>query len=160
MCDYSLGGIRNRLAVEGEELTVHRFRTRSIGLASPEDLRAVPCAETQSLLQRLGSFLAPPTEVRDATAVCIPCGARLRLSCIPGELQRAWGVSEEEEVQFLQTSANANTYRDAVQFRTGRRALLQEASEGIRVKVLSLSGSEDSNLPREVGENELPVAHR
>ena len=35
MCDYSLAGIPNRLAVEGEELAVHRFPTGSIGLASP-----------------------------------------------------------------------------------------------------------------------------
>ena len=34
MCDYSLTGIPNRLAVEGEELVVHRFRTGSLGLAS------------------------------------------------------------------------------------------------------------------------------
>jgi hypothetical protein len=25
MCDYSLAGVPNRLAVEGEELVVHRF---------------------------------------------------------------------------------------------------------------------------------------
>ena len=35
MCDYSLAGISNRLAVESEELVIHRFHTGSIGLASP-----------------------------------------------------------------------------------------------------------------------------
>jgi hypothetical protein len=36
MCDYALMGVPNRLATEGEDLLVHRFRTRSIGLtASP-----------------------------------------------------------------------------------------------------------------------------
>jgi hypothetical protein len=39
MCDYSLCGIPNRLAIEGEELVVHRFRTGSLGLASPADLQ-------------------------------------------------------------------------------------------------------------------------
>src|SRR5690349_20792117 len=29
MCDYSLAEVRNRLAVEGEELVVHRFSTHS-----------------------------------------------------------------------------------------------------------------------------------
>ena len=42
MCDYSLGGLPNRLAVEGEELIVHRFPTQSIGLASPADLEPKP----------------------------------------------------------------------------------------------------------------------
>jgi hypothetical protein len=34
MCDYSLAGIPNRLAVEGEELVVHPFPTGALGLAS------------------------------------------------------------------------------------------------------------------------------
>ena len=35
MCDYSLQGLPNRLAGEGEQLVTHRFPTQSIGLASP-----------------------------------------------------------------------------------------------------------------------------
>ena len=35
MCDYSLQGIRNRLAEQGEILVVHRFQTGSKGLTSP-----------------------------------------------------------------------------------------------------------------------------
>ena len=34
MCDYSLQGIRNRLAEQGEILVVHRFQTGSKGLTS------------------------------------------------------------------------------------------------------------------------------
>ena len=34
MCDYSLAGIPNRLAVEGERLVACRFSTGSMGLAS------------------------------------------------------------------------------------------------------------------------------
>ena len=33
MCDYSLAGLPNRLAVEGEQLVVHRFQTGAMGLA-------------------------------------------------------------------------------------------------------------------------------
>jgi len=40
MCDYSLGGLANRLAVDGEELIIHRFTTNSIGLASAADLQS------------------------------------------------------------------------------------------------------------------------
>jgi hypothetical protein len=32
MCDYSLAHFLNRLAVEGEELVVHRFDTYALGL--------------------------------------------------------------------------------------------------------------------------------
>jgi hypothetical protein len=41
MCDYSLHGIRNRLAEEGEILVVHRFFTGSKGLTSPKYLEPV-----------------------------------------------------------------------------------------------------------------------
>src|SRR5262245_25742681 len=33
MCDYSLAGLPNRLAVEGEQLVVYRFTTGAMGLA-------------------------------------------------------------------------------------------------------------------------------
>ena len=39
MCDYSLHGIKNRLANEGEHLFVHKFHTGSKGLASVTDLK-------------------------------------------------------------------------------------------------------------------------
>ena len=38
MCDYSLAGLRTRLAVEGEELVLYRFPTGSLGLTSPAEL--------------------------------------------------------------------------------------------------------------------------
>ena len=39
MCDYSLQGIENRLAKEGEVLVVHRFYSGSKGLTSPKYLK-------------------------------------------------------------------------------------------------------------------------
>jgi hypothetical protein len=39
MCDYSLHGIKNRLANEGEQLFIHKFHSGSKGLASVTDLR-------------------------------------------------------------------------------------------------------------------------
>jgi len=42
MCDYSLACFPNRLAVEGEQLVVHRFQTGALGLASPcPDLKQI-----------------------------------------------------------------------------------------------------------------------
>ena len=40
MCDYSLAGVRNRLAVEGEQLVVQRFSTGALGLATLRNLLA------------------------------------------------------------------------------------------------------------------------
>ena len=50
MCDYSLCGIPNRLAVEGEALVVHRFLTGSMGLASRADLQV--CADLKESAPR------------------------------------------------------------------------------------------------------------
>jgi hypothetical protein len=124
MCDYSLAGFPNRLAVEGEQLFVHRFVTGAIGLVS-----AIPGWK---------NILAPSR----TPAVCIPPGARLRLHDIPPELQHRLGVGDVESVSFVQQSAEAFMYRDAVQFGNGKELLLQALRCGQRVDVLSLSGGE------------------
>src|SRR5579864_2244767 len=76
MCDYSLMGVPNRLATEGEELLVHRFSTGSLGLASPSDLRRVS-HPLQAWLSGFWFFRAP--EEGAIPAVCIPPGAQLWL---------------------------------------------------------------------------------
>jgi len=119
MCDYSLAGIPNRLAAEGEQLVVYRFSTGSLGLASPD-----------APLWRLCSKQTP--------AVCVPPGARLLLHDISQDLQRRCDVHATEEVTFVQVSAEAYRYRDAVRFRNGREALLQWLRCGQHVEVLSL----------------------
>jgi hypothetical protein len=141
MCDYSLGGLPNRLAVDGEELTVHRFSTHSIGLASPLDLQMKireAQQRDQSLSHRFKSLFAPASDCPPVRAVCIPPGARLVLKSIPLDLRCKWDVGADESVLFVQTSAEVNTHRDALHFRTGRQVLLQELREGMRVTVVSL----------------------
>ena len=144
MCDYSLGGLPNRLAVDGEELIVHRFSTHSIGLASSADLQIMKISEVrqrnQSLWQRINSLFSPAPDCRSVLAVCVPPGARLVLKSIPMDLRCKWSVGANESVYFMQTSAEVNTYRDALHFRTGRQVLLQELREGMRVTVMSLGG--------------------
>jgi hypothetical protein len=143
MCDYSLGGLPNRLAVDGEELTVHRFSTHSIGLASPADLQnkiREARQRDQSLWYRIKSLFAPASDCPPVRAVCVPPGARLVLKSIPLDLRREWSVRADESVFFVQTSAEVNTYRDALHLRTGRRVLLQDLREGMRVTVVSLGG--------------------
>jgi len=120
MCDYSLARIPNRLAVEGEQLVVHRFSTGSLGLASP-------CLQPFS---------------KETHAVCIPPGARLRLQDIPEALQLRLGLNATEEVTFVQLSAEAYQYRDAVRFQNGREILLQKLDCSQQVEVLSLTSGD------------------
>ena len=119
MCDYSLAGIPNRLAAEGEQLVAYRFSTGVIGLTSPDASR-----------WRLWSKQTP--------AVCVPPGACLLLRDIPKDLQQQFDVNATEEVIFVQLSAEAYQYRDAVRFRNGREVLLQRLKCGQNVEVLSL----------------------
>lgn len=144
MCDYSLMGIPNRLATEGEELVAYKFPTGTMGLASPTDLRK--CFEVKPtgrigfwgyVREMLGTPMKPIVP-----AVCIPPGARLIFENIPDDLQRVFGVGPTASVIFTQITANANRHRDAVRFDNGREVLLQELAEGQRVLVLDLSSAE------------------
>ncbi|HKX30826.1 MAG TPA: hypothetical protein VJ302_24260 [Blastocatellia bacterium] len=151
MCDYSLHSLPNRLAVEGEELVVHRFPLSTLGLTSPSELQVSvePQAEPQvsGFWARLKNWFVVETG-ESVPAVCVPPGARLFLQDIPRQLQNEVGVAECEEVTFTQLSAIPNTYRDAVRFPNGREILLQRLNPGQRVKVLCLSLAEDEVEPR------------
>jgi hypothetical protein len=153
MCDYSLHVYPNRLATDGEELVVHRFGGVSLGLASPSDLRPVITASSgDPNPKKPWSWTAfkewfrarrPQGQTDKRTpAVCVPPGARLLLKDIPKSLQRELGIGELEEVKFVETSAEVNTYRDAVRFNNGRQLMLQALREGQRVTVLSLTPKE------------------
>jgi hypothetical protein len=127
MCDYSLAGLPSRLAVEGEQLVVHRFTTGTLGLASP-------CPS----LSRWWSAKQTP-------AVCIPPGARLLLQKIPKDVQQQLGVAGTEEVAFVQLSATPYQFRDAVRFNNGREILLQKLQCGQQVKVVALSSGDSEH---------------
>jgi hypothetical protein len=128
MCDYSLAHFPNRLAMEGETLMVHRFPSHSRGLTS--------------VRPTWKEFFFP----RSRPAVCVPPGAQLRLSDIPGHLQREWSVGPAEIATFVQQSADAYRYRDALRFANGREILLQRLPCGQRVDVLNLGGVEEQIL--------------
>jgi hypothetical protein len=134
MCDYSLHGIANRLAVEGEVLVIHRFYTGSIGLTSPQYLK--PTEKPKGLIAVLKRILSTQSMV---CAVCIPDGAQLMLHGISPTLQQTHGVSTTEAVTFRQLAADAHTYRDAVEFKNGVKVRLQDLDEGQNVKILALS---------------------
>ena len=129
MCDYSLAGLRNRLAVTGEKLLVHRFPSGSLGLIS--------------IRRRLREFLFPSM----AVAVCVPPGARLLLEGTPERVQLAAGVLEREEVTFTQLNLAAPAHRDAVRFSNGKEVLLQSLKPGQKVTVLRVDGEEELSSP-------------
>src|SRR5712692_1652858 len=62
--------------------------------------------------------------------------------CVPKSLQRQFDVQATEEVTFVQLSAEAYQYRDAVRFRNGSEVLLQCLRCGQHVEVLSLCSGE------------------
>jgi hypothetical protein len=144
MCDYSLHGIRNRLAEEGETLVVHRFFTGSKGLTSPEYLK--PPAPSKGVFAALKKFFAVEPQV---CAVCIPDGAKLNVHGIPSKLMETHGLSSDETVTFRQLSADSHTYRDALEFKNGVKIRLQELEDGQEVEVLALS-SEKVTVQRRV----------
>src|SRR5262249_42326009 len=82
-------------------------------------------------------------------AVCVPPGAQLRLHDIPEHIQKSLGVGAVEEVTFVERSANAFIHRDGVRFSNGRQVLLQNLHAGQRVDVLSLSGCDDREDPKD-----------
>ena len=131
MCDYSLAGLRTRLAVQGEELVLYRFPTGSLGLTSPAELEAHR-KEFHGWQHRFD-----PREV--PCAVCIPLGARLLLRDIPEHLQKHLGVAVIENVVFTQRSGEVGTHRDGLRFTNGQEILLQRLAERQRAEVLSLS---------------------
>jgi hypothetical protein len=135
MCDYSLAGLRTRLAVEGEELVVYRFPTGSIGLTSASEVAA------HKKEFRGWQRWFDPREV--PCAVCIPPGACLLLHDIPDHLQKQLGVGVVENVVFTQRSAEACQFRDAVRFRNGREVLLQFLNRDQKVEVLSLCSDDN-----------------
>jgi hypothetical protein len=141
MCDYSLHGIRSRLAEKGERLVVHRFFTGSKGLTSPEYLK--PTESAKGFMEILKRMFA--CELKEC-AVCIPDGAKLMLFGISPALQQTHGLSTSEPITFRQLSADEAAYRDAVEFRNGVKIRLQELEEGQEAEVLTLS-SEEARAP-------------
>ena len=151
MCDYSLHGIKNRLANEGEQLLVHKFHTGSKGLASVTDLRNLEKTPPGAgVWTRFKCWVENQLRMinedmkKAFPAVCIPPGARLQVDGIPLPMQKRFGVGPREEVTFVQLTADPFRYRDAIRFANGQEILLQKLSDGLRMDVLSLALAEET----------------
>lgn len=154
MCDYSLMMLPNRLAVEGEQLVAHKFKSGTTGLVGLGDFRTWR-GERPSFWQRVKNCFLCQTE--PGPVVCIPPGSRLFLEDIPNSLRRQFEFQCGEYVTFAQRSAESWQHRDVLAFQNGVVLLLQLLPEGQKVNVLGLSSSED--LQPDPAERELaPLA--
>jgi len=140
MCDYSLQGLPNRLAEEGEQLVTYRFRTGSIGMASiaqvAERQRPRPAGERRSWWVAFKAWMAGSNDQDDMCAVCIPPETRLLMSRTPERMRRGASLNALEVVTFVQLSAEAYQFRDAIRTSGGKELLLQSIPEGVMFQVL------------------------
>ncbi len=156
MCDYSLHGVKNRLANEGEQLFVHKFHTGSKGLASVTDLRSLgkPAPAGAGVWAKFKCWVENQRRwinddlKRALPAVCIPPGARLHVDGITSSMQKQFGLGPREEVTFVQLTAEPFRYRDAIRFNNGQVVLLQKLSDGLSMDVLSLALVEEIPAPK------------
>lgn len=154
MCDYSLMGFPNRLAVSGEVLVVHRFPTNSLGLISPSNFGPTAnCSQPgrRSFWDSIKSFFQTQN-ANPVVAVCVPPGSTLVLHDIPAHLRDHLKVNPTEEVTFTQLTANAYAHRDAVRFANGCELPLQHLVVGQRVQVVNVS-LEPNRTPEEALEH-------
>ena len=156
MCYYSLHGVKNRLANEGDQLFIHMFHTGSKGLASVTDLRNLdkPAPAGAGVWARFKCWVENQWRwinddmKRALPAVCITPGASLHVDGIPSRMQRRFGVGPREEVTFVQLTAEPFRYRDAIRFQNGQVILLQRLSDGLRMEVMSLALAEEIPAPK------------
>ena len=104
MCDYSLCGLRSRLAVEGEELIAKRFSTGTTGMAPSEVTKP---AAPLGFWDRFTRGRLSPARIEVADVVCLPPGATLILSGIPADLCVRYSLRTEEHVRFTQLNIEA-----------------------------------------------------
>ena len=69
------------------------------------------------------------------------------MSSVPKNVRKGYDLHCVEEVAFVQLSADAYRYRDAIRFDNGRQETLQALSEGIAFEVLSLDLRERESQP-------------
>jgi hypothetical protein len=146
MPDFSLQEAPRRVAVAGEILVTYRFRTGSIGLASPLEMAAkgVRCkiGSRRSWWSAWKFRMDRRRRPDKSAAVRVPPGTRLRVKSVPKEIRREFGVDATENVNCVQLGAESGCDRDAIRFRNGRHVLLQRFGEGVCFQVLA-DGSHD-----------------
>jgi hypothetical protein len=149
MCDYSLYAIQNRIAEEGEEVVLHKFKTGTLGFTSLHDLiRFETTAKTKAcgFWSTLKDCLLPRTS-SPLPAICIAPGTRLLLTDVPRKLQISVRIGSSEVVAFTEISERSYSYRDALVLQNGTRVLLQDLPEGLHALILSMSTDAEVVVP-------------
>ena len=133
MCDYSLSGVPNRLAVEGERLVLYRFPNGVKGFVSQHEL--VEFSDSHlGLWSRICAWFRSETPC----AVCVAPGSKLVVREAP-EMLRTEPIGDGDEVVTFTQNGSQYEYRDGLQFRRGMRLLLQQLPTGLTADVLSLT---------------------
>ena len=149
MCDYSLSGLPNRLAIEGERLVAYRFPNGVKGFVSQPGL-ATFTGSHPTLWARMCAWFRNDTPC----AVCLPPGATLVLRDVPVWLRHSSGETDQL-VTFVQ--GESREYRDGIQFSWGTSMLLQQLPTGLVADVLSLSRRPVEPAPHRVAQSRRPV---
>jgi hypothetical protein len=120
-------------------------------MASPSDIAAAMQLKEESSSRgwwaAVKCWLSPQAELDSIPAVCIPPGARLRMSRVPDQMQRSQALHPAEDVTFVQLTAEAFCYRDAIRFDNGCKVVLQTLGEGVPFEVVSLDLAETEPEP-------------
>ena len=138
MCDYSLMMVPNRLAVCGEELVAHKFRSGSIGFVgccTYENWRAE--RQAWGFWDRVKYYFVDEPE--PAPVVCMPPGARVQLLVLGDALQHEFRISSPAEAVLNQLDPQEGRHRDVLCFDNGAVVSLQLLAEEQKAKVLWLS---------------------
>jgi len=139
MSDYSVQGVKNRPALEGEVLVIYRFDNGSKGLISPQNL---DIGESKNVESRQET---PSAEPSIESIVGIPDGAELVMTGISPSFQSSHHISPTEVVIFRRVTENSeagDVHRETVEFRNGARVALEDLEVGQRVGILALSAAE------------------
>ncbi len=164
MCDYSLSGVPNRRAVEGERLITYRFPNGVTGFVSQPEAAAFEC-EHGTLWSRVRAWFRSDTPC----AVCLPAGATLVMRDVPawirgneirgnetrGNATRGNKSSDADQVATFTQNGSAFEYRDAIEFPSGTRILIQQFGPGQVADVLSVAPVGVIERPADVATEEL-----
>jgi hypothetical protein len=150
--NISLQRVAERLACEGEILVTYRFRTGSVGLASPVGMDGARGVGHQSWWSAWKRKMSRFLRSDDTAAVRVSPGKRLRVNSVPDDIRQEFDVGVTENVNFVQLNAEVCRDRDAIRFGNGRHILLQRFGEGIWFEVLA-DGSNDRQPDEEPEES-------
>lgn len=151
MCDYSLSGLPNRLAVEGERLVTYRFPNGVKGFVSQPDLHAFSSSHP-TIWTRICAWFRNETPC----AVCLPPGSTLVMRDLPGWLRSGCKGDADETVRFIQ--GESREYRDGIRFRWGATTLIQQLPVGQAADVLSLTPVDEVPIPAGIASARQPLA--